>query len=164
MREFDGRAVKTELLRKVLEQLGLKSADELVGYIYGPDVLPVAEIAKISSLVNDPDLGDCVELDTIITKSAVDSIDAYRSVVTRLNLKAVHGLPVVLTGSVYGIAGGRYAQKIMRSIKNITPEATIITPSRTPAEGAIRLALAAQGTDVLPHSALMIVNSNRKNN
>ncbi len=157
MREYDGRSAKTPITDKVLAALALKSPEELIGWIYASEGLPVREIAQLSYVVNDPALMHSLELSKIINESVADIVDAYKTIISRLDLKKSNHLPVVIAGGLMKMKGS-YAERVMQEIRNITPQADIILPTMTPSQGAIRLIQSSQHGDVLPHSALTIIN------
>lgn len=157
MREYDGRSPKTELTTKVLETLGLESPTDLLAWAYR-DHVPIPEISTLSRLCNDVNLSDSVELVEIIHRGVHELTLAYEAVIHRLNLgERSEPIPVILTGGLFSMQG-QFSDKIIRSILNRTPQADIIFPTRSNAEGAVRLALLGTSMKFFPQSALFFIN------
>jgi N-acetylglucosamine kinase-like BadF-type ATPase len=160
MREYDGRAATTTLSHKACVALGLADAAAMVGWAYADEKLPIAEVARLSYLVNDPELEDSVELSRIINESVGDIVDAYKAVLSRLQLGTTPKLPVVFTGGLFRMKGG-YLQKVLRAVASVTPGAELIQPSMTPAQGGIRLIQQSEAGESLPRSALVVINPSK---
>ncbi len=157
IKEYDGRENTTPLTKEVLDFLNLKDPSELVTWVYRGSV-PVTEIAKISKIVNNPGLMDSLEVSKIINKSISELTSAYSAVIKKLKFEYDSKIPIVLIGGLFSI-NGRFAQKLTQSILNHTPNAKIIIPTRSPAEGAVKIArLLNHKFDLFPDTALQFVN------
>ena len=158
MREYDGRVAPSLISAKVLEKLNLGSADELVDWSYKNGRLPIIDTARLSSLLNDPELEDCVAVSKIIDQSVTDISEAYMAVSRKLVVANIPDATVVLTGGLFKMKGN-FQRKTERFIRDYNPNVNVITAtSMTPAQGAIRLIQNASQGDMLPKLSLVIVN------
>lgn len=157
IKEYDGRRVRTRLTDLVLEFLHLKSVPQLVSWTYHSEV-PVQQISSLAKICNSMALADSLEMQSILTQSALELSEAYQAVIKRLHLDQETEIPVVLIGGLFKMEG-RFAEQVIRSILNLTPQATIVFPNRSSAEGAIKGArVIGQKFALFPETAVTFIN------
>lgn len=155
MQEFDGRSDKTILTDKVLSLLNLKNPHDLVEWAYYQDRVVVEDIAKISQLCIDPEIASLEKIGQIIDYTANELIHAYRAVTDKLQLASLPDLPVVLVGGVM-MHHDRLRPQIKKGVANLTPNAQVTLPIRSPAEGAALMVQTNCFGGQLPNSAIII--------
>jgi len=140
VKQFDGRGPATKLTDLVLDQLHLKSPEELVHEIYGDAARP-RRIATLASLVAPAiDAGD--EIATrILDHAAAELGAAAASVITRLDLRD-EAFTTVLSGGMFrGIP--RLVALMRDRIREVAPRSDVRLLDVEPAVGAVRLAIQA---------------------
>ena len=157
MQEYDHRRPASRITRKVLEFWQVASVPELIDKVYSQSSPAVAEIAQLSKLAEDIALSDSVEISQIVDQTVTSLVQAYQAVIHHLDLNKQPQITVVLSGGLFAMKG-RFSQMVIRSVLNLTPQANVIFPSYTPAEGAIRIAHLANYAKLLPESAITFVN------
>jgi len=145
VKQFDGRGPATKLTDLVLDQLHLKSPEELVHEIYGDAARP-RRIATLASLVAPAiDAGD--EIATrILDHAAAELGAAAASVITRLDLRD-EAFTTVLSGGMF--RGMPRLVALMRDrIREVAPRSDVRLLDVEPAVGAVRLAIQAAGGEL----------------
>lgn len=155
MKEHDGRLPRTSLTNKVLKHLNLNSADEVINWVYR-DTTPVHDIASLSQLCDQVDLSDVVEVSDIVNLTIKELIQAYQAVATKLDFSQAAQFPVVLVGGVFTMKS-QFTEKVIRSILNLTPQANVVFPSRSPSEGAALIARMSNQLKLFPESLITIL-------
>jgi N-acetylglucosamine kinase-like BadF-type ATPase len=148
MKEFDGRHQKTSITPKVLDYLKLNNPEALIKWVYQTPT-PVREIAALSHLVNDPSLINDPSIVEVINSAVSELVEAYAAVVSQLALNSNDVIPAVLIGGLFKHLS-TFTTKIESKLKQLTPHANLIFPTRNPAEGALLLALLPVGSVSLP--------------
>ncbi|KAB2610841.1 N-acetyl-D-glucosamine kinase [Pyrus ussuriensis x Pyrus communis] len=142
VRANDGRGPDTKLTSSILEELGLSSPDELIGWTYADP-----SWARIAALV--PVVVSCAEAgDEVANKILFDSVQelglSVKAVVQRLGLCGPEGkdsFPLVMVGGVLE-ANKRWdiGTEVIKCISKDYPGAVPIRPKVEPAVGAALLA------------------------
>ena len=135
MQAYDGRGSETLLSELVIERFGLRTAQDLVGSIYGAKSPPSA-VASLTDLVEQAaGQGDSVAI-IILEESAQELARTVAAVYPKLGTSIV---PLVITGGT--ILHGRYLKKAFTEACEIQRLVfTAIHYVAEPAVGALRLA------------------------
>jgi len=137
IKEFDGRRPVSPMTDLVLSSLKLSEVRDLIAWAYdGP--VRVKEIASLSRLLDAPEFIGTIDHFEIIKDTVQELMEAYLSVICRLDLKNQH-YPLVMVGGLFKSA--HIKTQLVSKISEKTPMAVILSPDRTPAEGAIRVAI-----------------------
>ena len=158
MREYDGRSAPTKISEVVLKHLGLHAPDELVSWVYQSMEVPVHEVADLAVLCNDPLLQDSVEVEDIVSRAIREIVIDFEAVIKQISLPSNQEIPVVLFGSIFQIRG-RFYEQVVRGILNRTPNASVVLPNRSGAEGAIRVAQMCDSMELMSNDSVMVISS-----
>lgn len=162
IKEHDGRRPKTTLTERVLKELNLDSVEDLVSWTYRSGFVPVRNIAALAKIIGSDDINNLVEISEFINESVRELVEAYESVVKKLKIEEEKSIPVILSGGLFHMKS-KFSEKVKIAIKNRTPNAQIIFPKKTPAEGAALVArLLTQRFDLFPNTAISFVNPDFK--
>lgn len=158
LKEYDGRRHQTKLTQAVLEFYRFKEVPELVDWVYRNQVIPVQEIAALARIFDDTSLGDCLEVSRIINLGVSELVEAYAAVSRRMAFDEDEvDVPVVLGGGLFAMKG-LFAERVKRSILDMSPNVEVIIPKRSPAEGAAKIARSLRGELALsPETGLRFV-------
>jgi len=161
LKEYDGRIPKTTLTNAVLKFLNLESVSDLVTWTYRGHI-PVRGIATLPQMFNDISLSDSIEVSNIINMGVTELVLAFEAVHRALKFDSDAEIDVVLLGGLFKMQG-QFTDKVIRSILNRNLNANVVFPTKTPGEGAAKVArLLAQKFDLYPDSAYIFVNSKLK--
>lgn len=150
IRAHDGRGPPTLLTSNILNELGLSSPDELIGWTYADPSW--ARIAKlVPMVVIAAEAGDEVA-NKILHFSVLELADSVKAVVQRLGLCGKDGkeqFPLVMVGGVLE-ANKRWdiGREVINCISKVYPGTLPIRPKVEPAVGAALLALNCYLTDL----------------
>ncbi|CAN6573958.1 unnamed protein product [Malus baccata var. baccata] len=142
VRANDGRGPDTKLTSSIVEELGLSSPDELIGWTYADP-----SWARIAALV--PVVVSCAEAgDEVANNILFDSVQelglSVKAVVQRLGLCGPEGkdsFPLVMVGGVLEAnKGWDIGKEVIKCISKDYPGAVPIRPKVEPAVGAALLA------------------------
>lgn len=134
-RAYDGRGNKTCLTRAVLDYLNIKNHNELITWLYSPEVDKKQIAALAPLLIPALSQGDTAATG-IADKAAASLLDLARATLKKANIQAGE---LALMGSIlthYDII----RQRITEGIKAELPHMTIINPHNEPSYGAITIA------------------------
>lgn len=154
MKEYDGRLPQTDLTNAVLQTLNFKDASELINWVYNSRI-PVKDIASLTKLSSHDDFKGLSIIRAQVDRAAKAMIDAYDAVFHKLKLSTDEPIPVVLIGGLFKFEKS-FRERITAGIKQRTPQAEVILPKRSPAEGAIRIAMMADYLNILPDTITKI--------
>ena len=160
VKELDGRARPTKLTAKVLKDLRLKEPSDLVQWAYGSATMPIRETAALSILYEDRDLANCIELADIGSQAINELILAFDAVIQQVSFPPGIKIPVVLSGGLFA-AKGRILSQVSEAITNRCPQADIIHPTRSSAEGAVNIAQAGERLAAYSESAILMINPDK---
>ena len=138
---YDGRGARTVLTKAVMDQLNMKSPEELVSFVYSPDI-GKSEIAALAKLLDVA----CSEGDEtallIAEDAAMNLFFCINSVVEKLNFTedCIH---LAMQGSILE-KGIFVKQKLISLLKKNIPMLYIKTPKADAAWGAVLMALDEQ--------------------
>ena len=138
IKEYDGRKVTSIVSQKVLDYLELETVEELINWSYQKTV-PVEAIARVSRLLNDPELIQLPLVRGMVAETIEALLAAYKAVIKQLTINSDEQLPVVLIGGLFSHKK-LILQPIKHHLKKITPHALIKAPKQSPAHGAVRVA------------------------
>ncbi|XP_008796778.1 N-acetyl-D-glucosamine kinase-like [Phoenix dactylifera] len=142
VRAHDGRGPQTLLTHNILNELGLSSPDELIGWTYTDSSW--ARIARlVPVVVSSAEAGDEVA-NKILHDSVLELAASVEAVVRRLRLCGEDGkdpFPLVMVGGVLEAnKGWDIGKSVIDRITKICPGAHPIRPKVEPAVGAALLA------------------------
>jgi N-acetylglucosamine kinase-like BadF-type ATPase len=138
MRAYDGRGIKTFLSKTIMQDLNLKNELDLTKWAYDN---PLSK-DKISSLAKTvcktAEMGDIVSI-KILSEEAHEAAISVTAVADKLGFKNKQ-FDLVLVGSVFKCE--KYFKNVlMEKLKREFAKINFITLTRSPVEGAIRLAI-----------------------
>ncbi|XP_010907330.2 uncharacterized protein [Elaeis guineensis] len=142
VRAHDGRGPQTKLTYNILNELGVSSPDELIGWTYAdPSWARIARLVPV--VVSSAEAGDEVA-NKILHDSVLELASSVEAVVRRLGLCGEDGkdaFPLVMVGGVLE-ANKRWdiGKSVIDRITEIYPRAHPIRPKVEPAVGAALLA------------------------
>lgn len=138
VRAYDGRGPATKLTGALLDALGLNQPEELVGLVYrGGDRAALATLAPV--VLSVASTGDPVAVD-IVETAAGELATATAAVVEALGLASV--FPAALAGGLL-VSSASYRERFLSILANRGLIASPVRLVTEPAEGAVRMALAA---------------------
>jgi N-acetylglucosamine kinase-like BadF-type ATPase len=148
VRQFDGRGPATLLTGLVLNEMSLQSPSDLIHVLYDRGLQRDA-IARIASVVRQAsDAADPVAAE-ILARAAAELGVAASSVVHALGMRGSVFRAVLSGGTFRGIPA--LAKGVAARLSEIAPRSQVALLEVEPAEGAVRLALAAaRGNVSLP--------------
>ena len=138
VRAHDGRGPATRLTGAVLDQLGLRRPEDLIGLAYGGQ-LGVADVAAlVPAVVACQEQGDAVAVEILIT-AGVELGEAASAVIRGLGM-AEEAVEVAMSGGVF-LATRALRASFGSRVAETAPRAVTIQPRHDPAHGAALLAL-----------------------
>ncbi len=154
IREHDGRKPQTKLTNLVLEHLKLNQAVDLIPWAYGGQV-PVRDIASLSQILNHSELEYSPDVWEVVGATIRELVEAYLAVVRRLEISdKVFNL--VLIGGLFNLKFP-LKERVKHAILEVTPQVRVMTPSRSPAEGAVRVAQMSNLKKLFPDSVITVI-------
>jgi N-acetylglucosamine kinase-like BadF-type ATPase len=137
LRERDGRGQPTALTGRLLEAMGLRSAQEMIPAVYsgGWDRPKLSALSPVVIAVADE--GD-VEAGKILETSADEIARAAEATVRSLQLTG-KVIPVAMAGGVF-LGAASYRQRVVRRMEELGIKVGSVSLVEVPALGAVRLA------------------------
>jgi len=138
LRAYDGRGLETMVRVRLEEQLGLKSTEELIPFLYSNPLSP-ARVASLYPIVLDAaDNGDVVARQLILDSA---SALAEMGVTTATKLDFSDGETLISTAG--GVFKGRtLREEFEHAVRSRLPSAEIVEAAHPPEMGAVFLAVA----------------------
>lgn len=137
-RDADGRGPNTILKRMLVEHLHIPSIESLIGRVHEQG-MPRHEIASLARLVvGAADKGDPVAQD-ILSYAGVELASGAIAVIRRLNME-LDTFEICLAGGAFR-AKGLIGDTINQLVRDVAPQAVVVSPRFEPVVGALLLAL-----------------------
>lgn len=140
----DRRRAPTILTERVFEFFGAANFYELLNAIYNQEMTPqrIASLAPLADRAAEE--GDRAAR-RVLEEAAGELVELVTDAAKLADLSATKFPVVPMGGALLG--GGTFAETFYRTLAAAAPDSHVVRPRRTPAEGAVLLALKAVGEE-----------------